>query len=112
MKKKIALLLIMAALGSSSLWAVNVKTASIGISAMGLGAVCIAAPLTFGFGAETAIPLYITGGLVGAFGIFALVTGLIEKNPEYAQLQEDPILRLVSFGTNGKETYIGARFKF
>jgi hypothetical protein len=66
---------------------------------------------------ETEIYNYVLYGVGGSFAVIGLI-GLIydtvsDDSDYYAKaVKENPILRIVSFGTNGKKTYIGAKFSF
>jgi hypothetical protein len=55
---------------------------------------------------------YIGGGAVMALGLALVVWGSMRGEEYYAMLNDDPILKIVSFGTDGKKTFIGARFSF
>jgi hypothetical protein len=113
MKRLIAVALIMLIVGGGGLWAMDKDKAILGVDAMGAGAILIAVPLVLGWDDWTATTLYVTGGIIGGLGLVLCIYGLVADDPSYAQAVEDnPILKHVSLGTSGEQTYVGVRFSF
>jgi hypothetical protein len=112
MKRLVAVLLI-ALLAGSSLWAVDDNKIIVGADAMGAGAILIALPLVFDWDAQTTTVMVVSGAILGGLGLAVFIAGLVADDPSYAQAVEDnPILKHVSLGTTGEQTYVGLRFRF
>ena len=122
MKKKIAILLILVFLGSSALWASGANV--VGIVFGGIfttGGVANLAVMTNSFLKGDDMNGLICFGIAGVclgLGIPLLVHNIkVQSNQSKANrfaqmLDENPFLKHVSFGTNGKDTYLGVNFSF
>ena len=109
LKKIICLLLVL------SIFAVTTVTAD---SMMGTGATVAGVGLGFIFlpmvlddpSLATQAGCYIGGGACVALGLILTAWGAM-RGESYAML-DNPILDIVSFGTDGQKTFIGAKFSF
>jgi hypothetical protein len=122
MKKKMIILILLicfccSGLFANDFWGFNNRTGSLimdGLTmAVGLGWILIPS-----IDSDLNEPpyntiLYCLGGGFMIFGFIGLMYDIIVDDSGYAKaIEEDPILKHVSFGTNGKDSYLGARFSF
>jgi hypothetical protein len=128
MRKKIAILLLLVILGGTALSADGVGNTFgviggiLGTGCTLLGVLGLLGP-TFDDGlaglssSDPGIYYGMFGGLT-VIGIVLLITSFnsMDKNNDKdswaSAIEENPVLKHVSFGTNGKDSYLGARFSF
>jgi len=122
MKKKIIILIVLicfccTGLFANDFWGFGHKTPSFimdtGMAVIGLGLILVPVFAPF----DTKEYNYIMWGTGGGFaliGIIGLIYDAVTDDSDYyaKAIDENPILRIVSITTNGKSSFIGARFSF
>lgn len=112
MKKVICVMIIMSIFLSANVSAVDAKMMSTGATALGTGIGLCLVPSLFGSGnLENDIWLYVGGGVLGIGGLMLAIAGALKEDPYYAKLKI-PLPDVVSITSDGKSTFIGARFSF
>ncbi|MDR2478528.1 MAG: hypothetical protein LBD48_04360 [Treponema sp.] len=122
MKRLVAVLLITLLAGSGSLWAADFwgfgnkgYSTIMNVSCIGIGGVLAAVPLFDEDMGKEPYKYYLwgAGGGFALLGLIGLLYDATSGGDSYAQAVEDnPILKHVSLGTTGEQTYVGVRFRF
>jgi hypothetical protein len=121
MKKKFIILVLLicfccSGLFANDFWGFNNRPASFVMDfvCLGFGGTCIALPTILD--AQDTDAAYYAYGAGGAFiliGFIGLLYDIVVDDSSYAKaIEKDPIFKHVSFGTNGKDSYLGAKFSF
>ena len=121
MKKKIIVLAILISFGSSSLfaedfWGFDNKTGSYIMDALCVvvGGGLAAVPLFDSNLNEVPynITLWVTGGSIALLGFIGLIYDLVTPDSDYYAMFKNPLPDVVSITSDGKSTFIGAKFSF
>jgi hypothetical protein len=116
MKKKIAILLILVFLGSSALWAGGANVVGIvfgGIfTAAGVGNLAIMSMSFLNGDDMNGLLSFGAAGVCLGLGIPLLVHNIKVQSNQSKMNKFSQMLEHVSFGTNGKDTYLGVNFSF
>jgi hypothetical protein len=113
LKKIICLILVLSFFVATTTIAGDGTMIGTGATALGTGLGFVFLPMLVG---DTSIngpnlAAWLGGGACMALG-FGLIIGGAMRGEEYYAMVDNPLLNIVSFGTNGKKTYIGAKFSF
>ena len=121
MKKRIIILAILISFGCSSLfakdyWGFGSKGASYAADALCLvlGGGLASIPLFSSYWNEPPynITFWATGGTIALFGLIGLFYDLATPDSNYYTMFKNPLPDVVSITSDGKSTFIGAKFSF
>ena len=123
MKKKAIILIVLicfccTGLFAEDFWGFGSRGASFFMDGLSIaaGLVLVLVPV---FDSDLAEPpystmLYLAGGGYALIGLIGLIyDAVVDDSDYYAKaIEENPILKVVSITTNGRSTFLGARFSF
>ena len=112
MKKIICVMIIMAVFLSTNVSAANEKWMGTGATALGSGIGFFFLPSLTGTTSYTSLAIAYTAGTVFTVGgLILFIEGAMQEDPYYAMFKS-PLPDVVSITSDGKNTFIGAKFSF